>query len=255
VAYKQVGNHPAPDYQQHCFHLELRPLWNRRHESWIPKLLAVVFLDRDVIQGLVLEWIPGQTLDVALRGQAVSPPHRLQLARHIAVVIDDFHDNGQVPEVTPEGGTLVPLMLRDLKPQNIMVLPDLSRLFFIDFGLARDLNDPTVYPHQGAGTPQYMAPEQVAQSPLTPKVDVYAFGILLPELFTGEPWNVQTSQKLNETFVFPSTRLRQRGYSEGFISGLQEIVRRCLVVDPIRRASMIEIVDLLQEIQLTSIIQ
>lgn len=79
---------------------------------------------------------------------------------------------------------------RDLKPANIMV--DTKGVpVVMDFGLARrSASDDVQVTHSGAilGTPAYMAPEQVAgkQSAINHKVDIYALGIIMYELITGE---------------------------------------------------------------------
>jgi serine/threonine-protein kinase len=78
---------------------------------------------------------------------------------------------------------------RDLKPDNVMVASD-GRVVITDFGIARDPMAATAGPTMGGGmvgTPAYMAPEQVdARSPIDARTDIYALGVMLFELFTGE---------------------------------------------------------------------
>jgi eukaryotic-like serine/threonine-protein kinase len=73
---------------------------------------------------------------------------------------------------------------RDLKPSNVMAQAD-GRAVVLDFGIATELRRS----HSGrsplAGTPAYMAPEQVAGDALTPASDWYAVGVMLYELLTG----------------------------------------------------------------------
>ncbi|MBL8721418.1 MAG: protein kinase [Myxococcales bacterium] len=78
---------------------------------------------------------------------------------------------------------------RDLKPDNVMVEAS-GRVAITDFGIARGL-DPdssrmTQTVGQTLGTPAYMAPEQVEGRPLDGRADVYALGVVLYELITGE---------------------------------------------------------------------
>jgi serine/threonine-protein kinase len=79
---------------------------------------------------------------------------------------------------------------RDLKPDNLMVARD-GRVVITDFGVAvvRDGPEVEVLPLRGAGTPRYMAPEQIEGRHLSEQTDLYALGLILFELLTGRnPW-------------------------------------------------------------------
>ncbi|MDQ1293943.1 MAG: eukaryotic-like serine/threonine-protein kinase [Actinomycetota bacterium] len=81
----------------------------------------------------------------------------------------------------------VPVVHRDLKPDNVLVRPDGS-IAVLDFGIAAILRpDVTKLTGTGGllGTFHYMPPEQVQGGRVTPRSDLYALGCLLHELFTG----------------------------------------------------------------------
>jgi hypothetical protein len=72
----------------------------------------------------------------------------------------------------------------DIKPGNVMI--DRGGVIYLaDFGIARFSEGTVTTTFAGAGTPAYMAPEQVRQEPVMPVTDVYALGVMLFELLTG----------------------------------------------------------------------
>ncbi|HEU5025766.1 MAG TPA: serine/threonine-protein kinase [Spirillospora sp.] len=77
---------------------------------------------------------------------------------------------------------------RDLKPANLFLLES-GRVKVCDFGIAR-LADATKITATGgsAGTPMYMAPEQIQGRTVGQRTDLYAFGCVLYEMLTGAPW-------------------------------------------------------------------
>ena len=85
-------------------------------------------------------------------------------------------------------------LTRDLKPENVLIR-DLgfgdAEVKITDFGLSRDLDDVTGRAMTSTncvrGTPSYMSPEQWRRGRVTDKADVYAYGLILLELFSGEP--------------------------------------------------------------------
>ncbi len=101
----------------------------------------------------------------------------------------------RVPEVLTIGGEMIEALLhldqhgivhRDLKPGNVMIRRDGSAVL-MDFGLARadDLTRLTKTNHV-VGTPQYMSPERIYGEDFDIRSDIYALGIILFEMLTGE---------------------------------------------------------------------
>jgi len=122
----------------------------------------------------IMEWVDGQPITQALEGADWHTKARLFEA--VCDVIEYAHRQGVVHG--------------DLKPSNILILPD-QRPKVLDFGSSRLLDDdthPSRRSSMGAvGTVLYMAPEQVRGEEPGPGTDVYALGTILYELLTGEP--------------------------------------------------------------------
>ena len=120
---------------------------------------------------LTMQLVEGRRLSEAL---ADGPPaDAARLARQIAAGLDAAHRAGVVHS--------------DLKPGNVLVTdePGFRRALITDFGIARALGEKDLVGRR-LGTPSYMAPEQWRGEPLGVATDVYALGLLLFELFTGE---------------------------------------------------------------------
>jgi eukaryotic-like serine/threonine-protein kinase len=120
---------------------------------------------------LVMEFVAGLDLrKVIEQNSAGDSRNKLRLALQIARAIGYIHARNVIH--------------RDVKPENIRINSDGNAKIF-DFGIAKSENSPVTRAGYIVGSPYYMAPEQVRGEALTPLVDVYAFGILLFELFTG----------------------------------------------------------------------
>ena len=130
---------------------------------------------------LVLEYVEGPRLDVALKDQSFSAERSRRLLAQLAEGLAAIHARG--------------IVHRDFKPENIVLSQgpngELARL--LDFGVARLLEDEPqgdgrdfkTHASIGAGTPAYIAPEQVRGLPPTPATDVYAFGVTAFRVISG----------------------------------------------------------------------
>jgi eukaryotic-like serine/threonine-protein kinase len=162
----------------------------------------------------VLEHVDGTPITGWCAGRGVSLEGRLRLMIEVCEAVDHAHRSLVVH--------------RDLKPSNVLV--DASgRPKLLDFGIARLLSpEPgspglaesgTTWLGARAFTPGYAAPEQILGEPVTTATDVYALGILLYELLTGEKPFPRTARSLpaliqeitTESLEPPSARLRRSG--------------------------------------------
>jgi serine/threonine-protein kinase len=147
----------------------------RLHHPNIQGLLAEGHLDGGTSPYLVLEFVDGTLLREYLRKHAPLPvDEAIRIAVQLADALQYCHEHGVVH--------------RDLKPENVLIEPD-GTVKLVDFGIAllqgaRRLTFRRLT--SGFGTPDYMAPEQVQGSRGDARTDVYAVGVMLYEMLTGE---------------------------------------------------------------------
>ena len=124
---------------------------------------------------MVIEWVQGRLLRAVLSEQGKLPIERaVSLTLGICEALDYMHKHGVVH--------------RDLKPENIMVDGE-DRIKLIDFGIAmkEDARRLTYAgPSPLLGTPDYISPEQVKGQRGDQRSDIYALGIMLYEMLTGQ---------------------------------------------------------------------
>jgi Protein kinase domain len=169
---------------------------------------------------LTMEYVDGEDLSSLLRRIGQFPQAKaLEIARQMCAGLAAAHEHG--------------VLHRDLKPSNIM-LDGRGRVRITDFGLA-GFADQIAAEELRAGTPAYMAPEQLAGTEVTPRSDIYSLGLVLYEVFTGK--------KAFDAATLPELlRLRERS-SPTSISTLvrdidplvERVILRCLEKDPARR--------------------
>ena len=115
-----------------------------------------------------------------------------------------------------------PVIHRDLKPENIL-LDDYLNLYLVDFGLARIAGENLVQSSVFAGTPGFMAPEQLLDRPLTEASDLYGLGVTLICLLTKTK-STEINQIINSSYRLEFRELVPF-LSEAFIEWLEKMVQ------------------------------
>jgi len=152
---------------------------------------------------LVMELVEGPTLAERLQQGALPMESVLRYGAQIADALAAAHAQG--------------IIHRDLKPGNIMIAK--SGVKVLDFGLAKSAQDETMTGSQVVmGSPAYMAPEQREGKACDARTDIYALGLVLYEMATG---NRQPQGQPDQLNNLPD--------------GLAHVIQRCLDKDPEQR--------------------
>jgi eukaryotic-like serine/threonine-protein kinase len=137
------------------------------------------------IRFLVMEYLPGQTLDELLDsrpGRKLTWAELEPLARQLAEAMDYAH---AVTYADPAGHQVQGILHRDIKPPNIMVCPD-STAKLMDFGIAREIHSTMAeVTGRASMTPLYASPEQFRGQRMAPAGDVYSLTAVLYECLAG----------------------------------------------------------------------
>ena len=173
---------------------------------------------------LVMQYLDGADLGDHLAEHDPYPwPWAVAVAAQLCAVLAAVH--------------AVPIVHRDLKPRNVMVRPD-GTVTVLDLGVASVLDtDTTRLTHTGSpiGSPAYMAPEQAMGGAVGPRTDLYALGVLLHELVSGNvPFAGATALGVLHRHLYeapvPLRRLRPE-----VPEPLESLVLRLLAKDPQHR--------------------
>lgn len=121
---------------------------------------------------LTMELVEGVSLGRKLEDGPLSPSRAARVGAAIARGLAAAHAASVVH--------------RDLKPDNVLLEASTGRVVVTDFGIARALESERTRATGGiAGTPAYMAPEQLTGAPIDGRADLYALGVVLFEMLTG----------------------------------------------------------------------
>jgi tetratricopeptide (TPR) repeat protein len=192
---------------------------------------------RDIVF-LTMEFLDGITLAAHLRERGKLPePEAFSIIEQVGNGLHAAHLAGVVH--------------RDLKAANVVLSPLPAgghRAVITDFGLALDPENSD--PAQGkglAGTPAYMAPEQIQGRPVSPATDIYAMGVLIYEIFTGDrPFGGTTTKSVISKHLHEAP-VEQRLSDPGLGRIWDEVILRCLQREPADRfATTLDVVKTLR---------
>ncbi len=213
VALKFLPKNLADDPQRlEYFHSEVRLTRQISH----PNVCRVY--DIGEFEGqhyLSMEYIDGEDLRVLLRRIGRLPSDKgVQIAQQLCAGLAAAHDRG--------------VLHRDLKPANIMI-DGRGQVRITDFGLAKLTEEATG--GEIAGTPAYMAPEQLSRGEATIQSDLFALGLIFSELFTGKAvlksGSIPDLMRAHESSLSQSVEL-----SDDVDPAIGRVIRRCLEREP-----------------------
>lgn len=174
---------------------------------------------------VVMELLRGMTLDERVMQQGALPVEEIaEYVRQIAVGLDRAHGH------VDKNGRPTPIVHRDLKPSNIFITArddGQPLLKILDFGAAKVLSQTTKASGLIRGTPQFMASEQALGEPSTPATDIWALGLIVFYLLTGQSYWLTVKrdgtedQMFAEILMLPLVAASQRARELGLSAPLQ----------------------------------
>jgi serine/threonine-protein kinase len=249
VAIKTMLPSLSDDPQFEKMFLEEARLASGIHHPNVAEILDLG--EQDDVLYIVMEWVDGEALSViakAANKSGVAIPLRIALrvlgraclGLHAAHELRDPQNDDQ----------LLGLVHRDVSPQNILVTYD-GHVKLVDFGVAkatnRTHNDTTA--GQIKGKVPYMSPEQARGERVDRRTDVFAMGIVLYKLTTGEHPFAAENDLLTLKYITSRPALSPRLKNPDFPPELDQVLMKCLQKEPERRyQTMLELESALEAV-------
>ena len=192
-----------------------------------PNICTLYDVGRDGdVEYLVMELLEGETLASLLARGRIAPERALKIAIEIAGALDRAHKAG--------------IVHRDLKPGNVMITRGGVKL--LDFGLARatiqrrhdatTMINPITEEGKIVGTLEYMSPEQLEGKSLDARTDVFSFGCIVYEMFTGQRAFSGGSAASLITAIMSTEPPAMASLAPVTPPALERLVRKCLEKNP-----------------------
>jgi Tol biopolymer transport system component len=213
------------------FEREARLLASLNHPN-IATIFSVHVVDG--VRYLSMEFVPGEDLAQRLARGPVPIPDAIEIARQIALALEAAHESGVVH--------------RDLKPANVRITPD-GRVKVLDFGLAKAMEASaastpalsqsptfagTALSGMIVGTAAYMSPEQARGQSVDRRTDIWAFGVVLYEMLTGQ--RAFTGETVSDILAAVLRAEPDRSaLPKDLPPAIRSLLERCLEKNPRRR--------------------
>jgi len=193
----------------------------RLHGVHVPRWIAAGGFDRQPY--IVMELLQGESLRSRIESAPLPVDEVRVLGARIAEALHDLHQQHVIHH--------------DIKPSNVMFRED-GTAVLIDFGLARHDQLPDLLAEQfrlPMGTGPYISPEQVLHNRADARSDLFALGVILYLLSTGHrPYGMPSTVSGLRRRLFEEP-IPPRALRRDFPPWLQEVVLRCLEIDPDQR--------------------
>jgi serine/threonine-protein kinase len=213
---------PAFTEARDRIHTEAKATFKLNQHKNVVQMIA----DGDLPDGrpyLVMEFLVGSTLDARLRED---PPSGQELRRLLSEACDGLaaiHGAG--------------IIHRDLKPENMWVVKaedGETSIKLLDFGISKiEGTKKLTKTGVAIGTPYYISPEQLAGQPADARSDIYTFGVILYEVFSGRlPFLADSPPALVKQIVLddPPPLVPRKGHT--ISPDLDRLIRDCLAKQP-----------------------
>ncbi|HXV59362.1 MAG TPA: protein kinase, partial [Vicinamibacteria bacterium] len=189
--------------------------------------------DGSSVHFLAMELVEGEDLSERLKRGPIPVDEALAVAKQIAEALEEAHEKG--------------IVHRDLKPANVKLTPD-GKVKVLDFGLAKVAEAEPYSAGEGGsqsptlaqtgtqagvilGTAAYMSPEQARGKPVDKRADIWAFGVVLVEMLTGQ--RLFTGETVSDVLAGVLTREPDwTSLPPAVGPELRLALRRCLAKDP-----------------------
>ena len=183
---------------------------------------------------IVMEYVPGRTLKQVIRSRgSLEPDEAIDIEKQLVSAVSEAHHKG--------------IIHRDIKPQNIIVKSDGS-IKILDFGIAiAKGNIQVTQANNVMGSVHYLAPELAKGKPASVQSDIYALGIVLFEMLSGDvPFKADSAVQV-ALMQMRNEMTSIRTINPSIPQSIENIITRATAKDPSKRYS--SCVDMLDDLR------